>query len=198
MIIDSNFATIKVLETLAAEISLLESANESNEISPSKNSAVIGETTTSTTSSIVTNDQPPSSFHRKIGAPAPLVQFRLDKRTLSVIHLKSIARVYGPHGAEILELLRKNPGGAIPVILARLKQKDEEWRQKRIEMNKTWKQMMEKNYQKSLDHRSFYFKQGDRKLLSLKPLVSEIRDISARDDPIKSKKKLLMHLSIVI
>ena len=52
-----------------------------------------------------------------------LYQFRLDKRALGVIHLKAIGRVYGDHGNEVLELLRKNPVGAIPVILARLKQK---------------------------------------------------------------------------
>ena len=57
------------------------------------------------------------------------------------------------------QLLRKNPAGAIPVVLARLKQKDEEWRRARHELNKAWKDVMEKNYSKSLDHRSFYFKQ---------------------------------------
>ena len=58
-----------------------------------------------------------------------------------------------------LQLLRKNPAGAIPVILSRLKQKDDEWRKARSELNKNWKDSMEKNYAKSLDHRSFYFKQ---------------------------------------
>jgi paired amphipathic helix protein Sin3a len=44
-------------------------------------------------------------------------QFRLDRRSLGVLHLKAIARIYGEHGNEALELLRKNPAGAIPVIL---------------------------------------------------------------------------------
>ncbi len=188
LIIDSNFATIKVLETLASEIQLLESTNDPSDQSSTKAPAADTSSSSQGSSNAGSSDQPPPSFHKKIGAPAPLVQFRLDKRTLSVIHLKAIARVYGPHGAEILELLRKNPGGAIPIILARLKQKDEEWRQRRVELNKMWKSMMEKNYQKSLDHRSFYFKQGDRKLLSLKSLVSEIRDIASKDDPTKTRK----------
>lgn len=85
-------------------------------------------------------------------------QFRLDRRSLGVIHLKAIARIYGEHGNEVLELLRKNPADAIPIILTRLKEKDKEWRRARTELNKTWKEIQEKNYTKSLDHRSFYFK----------------------------------------
>ena len=44
-------------------------------------------------------------------------QFRLDRRAIGVIHLKAIARIYGDHGNEVLELLRKNPAGGIPIIL---------------------------------------------------------------------------------
>ena len=35
------------------------------------------------------------------------------------------------HRCQILELLRKNPAGTIPVVLKRLKQKDVEWRKAR-------------------------------------------------------------------
>ncbi|EWM25657.1 paired amphipathic helix protein sin3 [Nannochloropsis gaditana] len=48
----------------------------------------------------------------------------------------------------VLELLRKNPAGAIPVILRRLKQKDLEWRKARQDLNKGWKDVLEKNYHK--------------------------------------------------
>ncbi|CAE7837448.1 SNL1, partial [Symbiodinium sp. KB8] len=99
-------------------------------------------------------------------------QFRLDKRSLSVLHLKAIARVYGDYGNEMLELLRKNPAGAIKIILKRLKQKDGEWRRARLDLNK---EVLEKNYQKSLDHRSFYFNQSDKKQVHQRTLVSEMR-----------------------
>lgn len=102
-------------------------------------------------------------------------QFRLDRRSLGVLHLKAIHRVYGEHGAEMLELMRRNPASALPVILKRLKQKDEEWRRVRLELNKGWKEVLEKNYHKSLDHRSFYFKQQDKKRLTSKSLLAEMR-----------------------
>lgn len=110
-------------------------------------------------------------------------QFRLDRRSLGVLHLKAIARVYGEHGHEILELLRKNPAGAIPIILTRLRSKDEEWKRARIELNKAWKRVHEENYYKSLDHRSFYFKQADKKAILPRNLWAEIKGkVRRRDD----------------
>ncbi len=42
-------------------------------------------------------------------------------------------------------------------------------------MNKQWKDVLDKNHYKSFDHRSFYFKQHDRKYLSTKQLVQEVQ-----------------------
>ena len=44
-------------------------------------------------------------------------------------------------------------------------------------MNKIWREVYDKNYQKSLDHRSFYFKQMDKKTLSTKALLAEIKQV---------------------
>ena len=41
-----------------------------------------------------------------------------------------------------------------------------------------WIDVYEKNYNKSLDHRSFYFKQTDKKALSAKGMTSEIKEVS--------------------
>jgi paired amphipathic helix protein Sin3a len=104
-------------------------------------------------------------------------QFRLDRRALGVIHLKAIARVYGTRGEEMLELLRKNPGGAVPVILKRLKEKDLEWRRARTERNRTWRDVMANNFHRSLDHRSFYFRQQDKRAIAAKTLIQEMRTL---------------------
>jgi len=89
-------------------------------------------------------------------------QYRLDKRTFGKVHLNAISRIYGEHGPDILELLRKWPAGAVPIILERLRQKRQEWVKARLECTKQWKEILEKNHTKSLDHRSFYFKQQMR------------------------------------
>lgn len=67
-----------------------------------------------------------------------------------------------------MEILRKNPSLALPVILTRLKQKQEEWTRCRTDFNKVWAEIYVKNHYKSLDHRSFYFKQQESKNLSTK------------------------------
>lgn len=69
---------------------------------------------------------------------------------------------------EVLDTLRRNPGVSLPIILTRLKQKLEEWAQCRVDYNKVWAELYSKNHFKSLDHRSFYFKQLDSKNLSIK------------------------------
>jgi len=76
--------------------------------------------------------------------------------------------LYGDHGLDVIDILRKNPTHALPVILTRLKQKQEEWSRCRSDFNKVWAEIYAKNHYKSLDHRSFYFKQQDSKNLSTK------------------------------
>lgn len=141
-------------------------------------------------------------------------------------------RIYGDQGSGIVDLLKKNPTVAVPVVLVRLAQKDAgacrrrlrlafclagswllpdalmlllaakqpaylpglqghqssclwsfcslpvpaEWRKVREEMNKLWKKVFDQNYHRSLDHRSFYFKQADKKGLLPKSMLAEIRE----------------------
>ncbi|KAJ6814157.1 paired amphipathic helix protein Sin3-like 4 [Iris pallida] len=98
----------------------------------------------------------------------------------SALNLRCIERLYGDHGLDAMDVLRKNASHALPVILTRLKQKQEEWLRCRSDFNKVWADIYAKNYQKSLDHRSFYFKQQDAKNLSTKALLAEIKEISEK------------------
>ncbi|KAJ8451723.1 hypothetical protein Cgig2_018357 [Carnegiea gigantea] len=96
----------------------------------------------------------------------------------TAINLRCIERLYGDHGLDVMDVLRKNATLALPVILTRLKQKQEEWARCRADFNKVWAEIYAKNYHKSLDHRSFYFKQQDTKSLSTKALLAEVKEIS--------------------
>ncbi|XVF60417.1 hypothetical protein PTKIN_Ptkin08bG0044100 [Pterospermum kingtungense] len=99
----------------------------------------------------------------------------------TVLNLRCIERLYGDHGLDVMEILRKNPALALPVILTRLKQKQEEWTKCRLDFNKVWADIYSKNHYKSLDHRSFYFKQQDSKNLSAKSLVAEIKELKEKN-----------------
>ncbi|MFS7955943.1 putative transcription regulator Others family [Helianthus anomalus] len=116
-----------------------------------------------------------------IGSEGPI---RIEDH-LTVLNIRCIERLYGDHGLEVIDTLRKNPSATLPVTLIRLKQKQEEWTKCRSDLDKVWADVYAKNHYKSLDHRSFYFKQQDSKNLSTKCLVSEIKEIkekSQKDD----------------
>ncbi|XP_044489130.1 paired amphipathic helix protein Sin3-like 4 isoform X2 [Mangifera indica] len=98
----------------------------------------------------------------------------------TALNLRCIERLYGDHGLDVMDVLRKNASLALPVILTRLKQKQEEWARCRSDFNKVWAEIYAKNYHKSLDHRSFYFKQQDSKSLGAKAMLAEIKEISEK------------------
>ncbi|GJT64870.1 paired amphipathic helix protein Sin3-like protein 4 isoform X2 [Tanacetum coccineum] len=103
--------------------------------------------------------------------------------------LRCIEGLYGDNGLDVLDVLKKNASLALPVILIRLKQKQEDWERCRFDFNKIWADIYAKNHHKSLDHRSFYFRQQDSKSLSAKALLAEIKEIC--ED--KSKEENIYH-----
>jgi paired amphipathic helix protein Sin3a len=103
-------------------------------------------------------------------------QYTLDPTILSVHHCNSIRRIYGDAGEEMLELVFKNPSVAVPLVVQRLRQKDQEWHAVRNRMNRPWKDLTEVNYYKSLDHRSLTWRTTDKRATSARTLVAEIKD----------------------
>ncbi|XP_042717964.1 paired amphipathic helix protein Sin3b isoform X4 [Chrysemys picta bellii] len=107
-------------------------------------------------------------------------KFRLDDclgGTSEVIQRRAIYRIYGDKAPEIIESLKKNPVTAVPVVLKRLKAKEEEWREAQQGFNKIWREQYEKAYLKSLDHQAVNFKQNDTKALRSKSLLNEIESV---------------------
>ncbi|PWN54288.1 hypothetical protein IE53DRAFT_383137, partial [Violaceomyces palustris] len=91
------------------------------------------------------------------------------------IYQRVIKKVYGrEHGLEVIAALHDNPCVAVPVVLARLKQKDEEWKRAQREWNKVWREVDARNYYKSLDHQGVNFKAADKKAITAKAFVAEI------------------------
>lgn len=59
--------------------------------------------------------------------------------------------------------------------------------------DKVWKKIFEQNFHKSLDHRSFYFKQQDKKNLSSKEMVKEIKEAA---DKVANSPSYLQTVSV--
>jgi paired amphipathic helix protein Sin3a len=105
----------------------------------------------------------------------------------STIYQKIIRKIYDKEkGLEVIEALHENPAVAVPIVLRRLKQKDEEWKRAHREWNKVWRETEQKVFYKSLDHIGLTFKQTDKKLLTSRNLVAEITTIKAEQN---SKRK---------
>ncbi|XP_056595633.1 LOW QUALITY PROTEIN: SIN3 transcription regulator family member Aa [Triplophysa dalaica] len=107
-------------------------------------------------------------------------KFRLDNTlggSSEVIHRKAIQRIYGDKALDIIDGLKKNPAASVPIVLKRLKLKEEEWREAQRGFNKIWREQNEKYYLKSLDHQGINFKQNDTKVLRSKTLLNEIESI---------------------
>lgn len=61
-----------------------------------------------------------------------LAKFHLDDHlggTSQTIHQRAIHRIYGDKSGEIIQGMKKNPSVAVPIVLKRLKVKEEEWRE---------------------------------------------------------------------
>ncbi|XP_071390370.1 paired amphipathic helix protein Sin3a-like [Centroberyx affinis] len=105
------------------------------------------------------------------------LRFRLDNTMggcSEVIHRKAIQRIYGDKAQDIIDGLKRNPAVSVPIVLKRLKMKEDEWREAQRGFNKIWREQNEKYYLKSLDHQGINFKQNDTKVFRSKTLLNEI------------------------
>ncbi len=154
MCIDSNSATLQRLTKIYDELRFL----SENELSLTKGSMV------------------KKSCVPGAGLGGKIYQYTLDGRVLGVIHKHAIKRIYGDDGNEMLELCFKNPSVALPIVVNRLRQKNEEFCAAREVLNKKWKDIAEQNFYMSLDHRSITWRTTDKRATSTRAIISEIKD----------------------
>jgi len=99
------------------------------------------------------------------------------------IYVRTLKKVYGKDaGTEVYQALQDAPAVAVPVVLARLKQKNEEWRRAQREWSHTWRQVDARNFYKSLDHTGINFKQNDKKTITTKAFVAEIEGVRVEQE----------------
>lgn len=87
-----------------------------------------------------------------------------------------ILKIYGREiGNKVLEDMYARPAQVLPVVLSRLKQKLEEWKQVQREWDKVWRDQINKQFWKSLDHQGIAQKNADKKNFQQKTLTSDIQ-----------------------
>lgn len=106
------------------------------------------------------------------------------------IHQRIIKKVYGREaGMEVIQAMHDSPAISIPIVFARLKQKEEEWKKAQREWNKVWREIDARNYQKSLDHQGITFKTSDKKAITAKTFLNQIE--SAREEQMSRRASLI-------
>lgn len=109
---------------------------------------------------------------------------------LKSIHQRVIKKIYGREaGIEVIQAMQETPVSAIPVVLHRLKQKEEEWKRAQREWNKVWREVDARNYLKSLDHQAITFKMTDKKATTTKALACQIE--AAREEQTAKRAALI-------
>jgi len=93
------------------------------------------------------------------------------------------------HGNKVLNLLRKMPETTIPVVLKRLREKNNEWQQLKGEMKRVWRAVAAKNYYRAHDFRHTLFKQADAKRLTLKNITKQIEERHAHRALLRAEQK---------
>lgn len=92
------------------------------------------------------------------------------------IYQRIIKKVYDKEkGLEVIEMLHNNPVATVPIVLKRLKSKDEEWKAAQREWQKVWRDQTARVFWKSLDHQGITIKGNDKKAFTIKSLVNEIQ-----------------------
>jgi paired amphipathic helix protein Sin3a len=112
--------------------------------------------------------------------PDDLASFSLEDSLggrSEVLQRKAIHRIYGDKAPDIIEGLKKSPAVALPIVLKRLKVKQEEWLEAQRSFNKLWREQLEKYYLKSLDYQGINFKALDTRSMRSKSLVCEIESV---------------------
>jgi paired amphipathic helix protein Sin3a len=91
------------------------------------------------------------------------------------LHARVVRKVYGREpGAQVLRALHDTPALAVPVVLARLRQKEDEWRRARAAWARVWKEVDARAYPRSLDRRAADARAADKKVTAPRALVAEI------------------------
>ncbi|CAM9156410.1 unnamed protein product [Ectocarpus sp. 4 AP-2014] len=181
---DERFELDMLIDGVASAIARLEPAEEEIEALRATAGSALGQNA----APAATSREEASSIGGPDGGDVvlPQFQYRLDRRTLGALHFSTISRLYGDHGPEVVDLLRKNPAVAIPVVLKRLRLKEEEWCVAREEAKGGWKELAQKHFHRSLDHRSYNFRREDKRHTSNRALLQEIKDRKVDEDPQKA------------
>ncbi|KAI9187890.1 hypothetical protein H9P43_002281 [Blastocladiella emersonii ATCC 22665] len=124
---------------------------------------------------------------RGLGSSAPSILDRILKK------------LYGENAAQVADGLCNSPAVAVPLVLKRLKQKDDEWRRQKREFAKVWRESDAKNFYKALDYQGAALKANEKKF-SIKTLIQEVEAayLEAKEKRVIANAAVIHHLELPV
>ncbi|KNE57145.1 hypothetical protein AMAG_18008 [Allomyces macrogynus ATCC 38327] len=107
------------------------------------------------------------------------------------VHQRILKKLYGENAPQVMEALSTTPAVAVPIVLKRLKQKDDEWRRQKREFAKVWRESDAKNFYRALDYQGVALKTNERRF-HVKTLVQEIEA-----SYVEAKERRILHRAVV-
>lgn len=89
--------------------------------------------------------------------------YKFNRDKYSTIKFKAIKEAYGEVSKGMIENLSIQPLRTTEFMLKRLKGYRDSCLLQKQQLNEIWKNLCENNFYKSLDHKSFYFRQSEKK-----------------------------------
>ncbi|KZV99243.1 hypothetical protein EXIGLDRAFT_762773 [Exidia glandulosa HHB12029] len=93
---------------------------------------------------------------------------------LKPIHVRTIRRVYGKAGSEVLQAVHENPLVAIPVVTNTLRRKEDEWKRVQRSWNRVWRGVEAHNFFESWDHEGATARERDANATTSRTLIEEL------------------------
>lgn len=91
------------------------------------------------------------------------------------VYQSVLKKVYGPElGPVLIDALHESPGLTIPLVLHRLRQKDDEWKRAQREWNKVWREVDARAAPRARDVQLTSFRAAERKSLSSRALIEDL------------------------
>jgi histone deacetylase complex regulatory component SIN3 len=104
------------------------------------------------------------------------INYKLSTKVFTPMRLKPVATVYGDYSKEMITQLMNNPAKTLPVVIQRLASKLRTWKfGSRPDYERGWKDVIDKNFYKSLDHKSFIFTFNEKRLFTSKNFIAEAK-----------------------
>uniref|UniRef100_A0A7S3A0C2 Uncharacterized protein n=1 Tax=Rhodosorus marinus TaxID=101924 RepID=A0A7S3A0C2_9RHOD len=101
-----------------------------------------------------------------------------------------ILKVWGEMGPEFLEQVKSSPTVALPIILNRLREKEQEWQKTKSSYMQAWQVELRRLFDGFLDHRGTLFLEHEKEKFSTNELLQTIKSKSFISLPCTSDKRI--------